>query len=179
MLYKIILPHLPEFIKKKKLDELFSLTADSFQVNMPINHKNFSFTEYLLQYALFTKNQAEAYLKSKNPLEEIKHRLYNNSFIFGRKLRKRLHIKTWEEAVTVFKALYKTIGIDFQYKGNDEFLIKQCFFSRYYSNEVCMLISSIDAGLAAGLSNGGKLIFSQRITEGCSCCKGFLYRSIS
>jgi hypothetical protein len=175
MLLKIMQICMPEFIKKKKLYELSLLTADAFQSELP-ELKGLSFAECLSKYALFTKEQAESYLQSGRPLEEVKHRLYQNSCIFGQKLRKSLHIVTWEEAVTVLKAIYKLIGIDFQYDRQGEIIIKQCFFSKYYSGEVCRLISSLDEGIAAGLSGGGRLCFNQRITEGGSCCKGFLDR---
>lgn len=177
MLLKIIQLYMPEFIKKKKLNELFRLTADAFQVELP-ELRGFSFAECLSKYALFTKEQAESYLQSGRPLEEVKHRLYQNSCIFGQNLRKSLHIVTWEEAVTILKAIYKIIGIDFQYDRQGEIIINQCFFSKYYSRGVCKLISSLDEGMAAGLSGGGRLCFNQRITEGGSCCKGYFSRGL-
>ena len=172
MLLKIMLLYIPGFIKKKKLNELFCLTADAFQSELP-ELRGLSVAECLLKYALFTKEQAESYLRSGCPLEEVKHRLYQNSCIFGQSLRKSLHIITWEEAATALKVIYKLIGIDFQSDRQGEIIIKQCFFSKYYSGEVCKLISSLDEGLAAGLSGGGRLCLNQRITEGGSCCKGY------
>lgn len=172
MLLKIMQIYMPEFIKKKKLNELFRLTADAFQSELP-ELRGLSFAECLPKYALFTKEKAESYLQSGRPLEEVKRRLYQNSCIFGQNLRKSLHIVTWEEAVTVLEAIYKLIGIDFQYDRQGEIIIKQCFFSKYYSGRVCKLISSLDEGMAAGLSGGGRLCFNQRITEGGSCCKGY------
>lgn len=177
MLLKIIQCCLPEFMKKKKLNELFCLTADAFQSELP-DLKGLSFAEYLLKYALFTKEQAERYLQSGYLFEEVKYRLYQNSCIFGQSLRKSLRIVTWEEAVTALKAIYKLMGIDFQYDRQGEVIIKQCFFSKYYSGEVCKLVSSLDEGLAAGLSGGGRLRFQQRITEGGSCCQGYFSRGL-
>ncbi|MCM1566159.1 MAG: L-2-amino-thiazoline-4-carboxylic acid hydrolase [Dehalobacter sp.] len=175
MLQKIMRLRMPEFIKKKKLNELFRLTADAFRCELP-ELKGLSFAECLSEYAIFTKEQAESYLQSGRPPEELKQRLYQNSYIFGQGLRRSLHIITWEEAVTVLTVIYKLMGIDFQYDRQGEFIIKQCFFSKYYSGEVCKLISSLDEGLAAGVSGGGRLCFKQRITEGGSCCKGYFSR---
>jgi hypothetical protein len=172
MFLKIMQLYMPAFIKKKKLNELFRLTADAFQSELP-ELRGLSFAECLSKYALFTKEQAESYLQSGLPLEEVKHRLYQNSCIFGQNLRKSLHIATWEEAVTVLKVIYKLIGIDFLCDRQGEIIIKQCYFSKYYSGGVCKLISSLDEGLAAGLSSGGRLYFNQRLTEGDSCCKGY------
>ena len=171
MLLKIMQIYIPEFVKKKKLNELFCLTADAFMCELP-ELRGLSFAECLSKYALFTKEQAESYLQSGCPPEEVKHRLYQNSYIFGQDLRKSLHIITWEEAVMALKVIYKLIGIDFQYDNQGEFIIKQCFFSKYYSGGVCQLISSLDEGMAAGLSSCGRLCFKQRLTEGGSYCKG-------
>jgi hypothetical protein len=172
MFPKIMQLYMPEFIKKKKLNDLFFLTADAFQSNPP-EFRGSSFKDSLYEYALFTKDQAASYFQSGRPLEEVKCRLYHNSCIFGKKLRRSLHVVTWEETVIALKTIYKLIGIDFQCDSQGEFKIKQCFFSKYYSGEVCKLISSMDEGLAAGLSAGGRLYFNQRITEGCECCKGY------
>ncbi|HOS70255.1 MAG TPA: hypothetical protein PLG67_04770 [Bacillota bacterium] len=173
MLLKIIQIYVPEPIRKRKLNELFRLTADAFQCGPP-ELRGLSFADCLSKYALFTREQAESYLAGGAPIEEIKHRLYQNSFIYGQDLRKSFHISEWEESVKALGIIYRLIGIDFHYEGQGEFIIKQCFFSRYYTKEACMLISSLDEGMAAGLSGGGRLCFNGRITEGFGCCKGFL-----
>jgi hypothetical protein len=172
MLLKIIQFYLPEFVKKKELNELFRLTAAAFQSEPP-ELQELSFAECLSKYALFTKEQAESCLQNGCPLEKVKQRLYQNSCVFGQSLRKSLRIKTWEEAVTALEIIYKLIGIDFQCDRQGEIVINQCFFSKYYSGEVCRLVSSLDEGVAAGLSGGGRLCFKQRLTEGGSCCSGY------
>jgi len=173
MLIKIMQIYMPEFLKKKRLKELFCLTADAFDTEMPAL-RGLTFRECLWKYAFFSKEQAELCLQCGCHLEEVKSRLYHNSFLFGEKLRKSLHVKTWDESVEVLKTFYQFIGIDFEHNGNKAFVIRQCSFSKYYSAEVCALISSMDEGLAAGLSNGGRLCFTQRITDGSHCCKGVL-----
>jgi hypothetical protein len=57
MLLKILQLYIPEFIKRKKLSELFCLTADAFQSELP-EIMGLTFEECLLKYALFTKEQA-------------------------------------------------------------------------------------------------------------------------
>lgn len=172
MLLKIMQFYIPGFIKKKKLNELFRLTADAFQSGPP-GLEGLSFDECLSKYALYTREQAEIHLKSGVPIEEVKKRLFQNSCVFGQNLKKSLHIVTWEETVMALQLIYKLIGIDFKCDKQGGIIVKHCYFSKYYSAEVCKLISSLDEGLAAGLSGGGKLCFNQRITEGCSCCKGY------
>lgn len=173
MLIKIVQNFMPEFIKKKKLNELFRLTADAFQTEMP-SLRGLTFRECLSLYAFFSREQAERCIQGGCPLEEVKSRLYQNSFLFGKNLRKSLPIITLEESVAALRTIYKLIGVDFHYDEQGEFIIKQCFYSDYYTAEVCMLISSMDEGLAEGLSAGGKLHFTHRITDGSSCCKGYL-----
>ena len=60
---------------------------------------------------------------------------------------------------------------DLQGDARGEVVINRCYFSRFFSSEVCRLMSAMDAGLFAGLSNGGVLTFSCRITEGQPCCR--------
>lgn len=177
MLLRLMQFHIPEFIKKKKLHELFRLTADAFQSEVP-ELRGLSFVECLLKYAQFTREQAEACSRGSGSLEEVKHRLYQNSYVFGQNLRKILHVATWEQALRALQAIYRIIGIDLYYDSQGEITIKQCFFSKYYSPEVCQLISALDDGVAAGLSGGGKLHFTQRTTEGASHCKAYLSRGI-
>ena len=135
MLLKIMQLYLPEFVKKKKLVELFRLTAGAFQSELP-ELKGLSFPEILARYALFTREQAEIYWRNGCHLEEIQRRLYHNACIFGRSLRKSLRITTWEEAVTALAFIYRLIGIDFQCDRQGEVTIRQCFFSNYYSSEI-------------------------------------------
>lgn len=196
MLLKIAKHCIPEYIKNNKLDELFMITAGAFECEAP-ELESLSFAERLHEYAGFTKEQAEKCLQSEGAPDERKRRidaveeqLYANSLIFGQDLRKSFHIKTPEQAIEALELIYRIIGIDFKicssdglaYGGPDssdcgkpdEFTVSKCYFSSFYSAEVCRLISSLDQGLAAGLTGGGKLAFTQRITEGCGCCKGGL-----
>jgi len=175
MLTKIMSLYIPGFLKKKKLNELFELTAEAFK-SKPPNVSGLSFDACLLKYAIFTKEQAENYLSSGQPIEKVKQMLYQGSNDFGQKLRKSLFIKSDTDAIKTLKIIYRIIGIDFHYGSQGEFIINKCFFSKYYSEEVCELISSLDEGLSAGLSDGGRLCFYKRITGGSNCCKGCFER---
>jgi len=66
------------------------------------------------------------------------------------------------------------LGIDFLGEPDGSMVMTRCFFSDYYSSPVCRLISSLDEGLLVGLAGGGRLSFSQRITEGHECCRAHL-----
>jgi hypothetical protein len=69
------------------------------------------------------------------------------------------------------RVLYRILDIDLQGDARGEVVISRCYFSRFYSAEVCRLMSAMDRGLFAGLSNGGELTFSSRITQGQPCCR--------
>lgn len=172
MLLKILSFYLPMFIKKRKMRELFQLTADAFQCDIP-NLTRLSCQELLQQYAVFTQAQAEKSLECSTDLDQIKRRLYQNAYQLGNSIKRSLNITTPEDVMLVSRIIYSILAIDFQGDIQGNIVIRQCFFSNYYSSEVCRIISSLDEGLAAGLSNG-KLQFDQRITEGRNCCKAHL-----
>ena len=162
--------YIPTFIKKKKLDELFQITAHAFRCEAP-KLKERSYKERLKEYALFTKREAAIHIQEGKNLEEVKHRLFQNAYELGRKIRKRFCLRSPGEIMEMSRILYQILGIDFEGETCGDVTIKSCFFSDYYSPRICQLVSSLDEGLAAGLSEGGRLSFSQRITEDKDCCK--------
>ncbi len=164
--------YMPGFIQKKKLNQLFALTARAFGCAPPLT-KNLSYEQALHKYALFTQQHTEIYLKESIPLDHLKEKLYREAYQLGQDLRKKFGIAASDEVIFMMRIMYKMLGIDLRCssENNDENVIHKCFFSRYYSPEVCKIIASLDEGIAAGLSNGGNLRFYQRITEGNSCCR--------
>lgn len=102
--------------------------------------------------------------------------LYTEAYKLGSLLRKILRISTDEQLTRTVILLYRNIGIDMQGDLPGEVCVSHCFFSRYYSPEVCSIASMMDAGVICGLANGGKLEFTQRITEGCKNCKAKLIK---
>lgn len=163
--------HIPSSIKKKKLVELFHTTADAFQCKAP-ELKGLSFNECLRLYALFTRDTAEEFIRQGNELD-VKNRLYKGAYMLAQGLQKSLHVDNMEDVMKTAKLIYKILKIDFKSDQNGEVLIKQCYFSSFYSSQVCKLISSLDEGLMEGLSEG-TFRFSQRITEGKACCMAHL-----
>ncbi len=73
------------------------------------------------------------------------------------------------------RSLYDILDIDFDGSdsgsGSGEITISRCYFSSFYSPEVCQVMSAMDRGLLAGLAGGGELVFIERITEGQPCCR--------
>ncbi len=162
--------YIPAFIKKKKLDELFRLTAQAFGCEAP-ERKGHSYRDLLKSYAVFTLTEAEKCLREGGNLTEVKTGLFQNAYRMGREIRRNFRLRSPAEVMEMSRILYRFLGIDFEGKANGEVTIKSCFFSHYYSPKVCQLVSSLDEGLTAGLSDGGRLSFSQRITEDKDCCK--------
>jgi len=162
--------YLPAFVKKKKVQELFELTADAFDSPLPaIEH--LSYRDCLSAFARFSKTKAEEAIRLPDRGEEVKKRLYKNACRMGEKLRENFKLKTRTEVLRLSKILYRVLGIDFNGDHSGEVKIKHCFFKEFYTADVCRLISALDEGVAAGLSGGGVLRFEERITEGKICCR--------
>jgi len=70
--------------------------------------------------------------------------------------------------------LYRGIGIAVSGELPGKITLPGCFFSDYYTPSVCALMSNMDSGVVGGVMGGGRLFFSERITEGRSCCKAWL-----
>lgn len=171
-----ILPHtLPVFIRKQILAELFEATAAGFACPAPaLDH--LSYGECLRAYALFTREQAERTLQSGRDVAAIKRQLYQHAYPLGRKLRKWFGVDTMEEVMALGQILYRAIGVEIQGDAQGNVTVKRCYFSQHYSGPVCDLISALDDGVFSGLSGGGRLVFSERLTEGSACCRAKLHR---
>ncbi|MCX7787821.1 MAG: hypothetical protein N2442_09000 [Spirochaetes bacterium] len=168
--------YIPVCFKKRKLRELFELTADAFQCELP-PLRSFGYEECLQEYARFSAINAGEVLTRPAEIESIKSRLYRNAFQMGESLRKSLGIKKMNDLLWVSKILYRILRIQCTTNQQGEWIIKKCFFSSYYSPGVCRILSSLDEGMAAGLSGGGRLTFHERITDGEPCCRATFQRA--
>jgi hypothetical protein len=162
--------HIPAFIRKAKLVELYRLTAHAFGCPPPVRKRR-SYRELLEDYAEFTRSQAESCLQGGTGLEEVKRKLFEGAYRMGRDIRHSFRLRNPADILEMSRILYRIMGIDFSGTGTGDVTIRRCFFSDYYTPHVCRVISSLDEGFAAGLSKGGSLSFSQRITEGKESCK--------
>ncbi len=173
ILLKIIPHNLPEFIREEILEELFEATADAFGCQAPpLSH--LSYEECLQAYASFTQEQAEKALQSGCDIPALKIKLYKNAYPLGKKLRKWFGVDKMDEVMEVGQMLYRAIGVDIQGDLQGNITVSRCYFSQFYSGPVCDLISALDDGVFSGLSRGGRLVFSERITEGCPSCRAKL-----
>ncbi len=168
--------YIPSHIRKRKLAELFDLTARAFSIEGP-DLGGLSYNKRLERYALFTRRAAEGAISNKSDLKAIKKDLYDGARSMGVRLREEFGIRTGNEVMASCRILCKAIGIDFRGDLDGDVIIKRCFFSQYYSSEICEMISFIDCGLVDGLSGGDQLCFQTRITEGHRHCAARLIKS--
>jgi hypothetical protein len=161
--------------RRRALEVLFARTAAAFGSHVPVPptlRRNVQ--AQLAEYARFTRDHAEAALRSGQDLEGLQQRLFRAGRSMGARYRVRLGVHTPAGAMTAARLLYRGLDIDFAGYEGGEVVISRCSFARVYSPQVCALVSGLDRGLLAGLSNGGDLRFSGRITEGAGSCRARL-----
>ena len=160
--------HVPTFVKSRELRRLLDATADAFQVNAPSTN-GLSYQDSLKLYAQFTCQQS-AHSNRLGRAEQVQTRLYERAFQMGSEYKARLNLRTAEDVMRMAHVIYKLLGIEFHGTPDGNITISHCLFSTYYSSNICSMVSSLDKGLLAGLSGGGALNFSRRITDGESNC---------
>jgi hypothetical protein len=174
ILLKIMQYSFPDFIKKAILARLFAATADAFNSPFPaLNH--LSYAACLQTYALFTRYQTEKALQAGTCLSDLRTRLYRNAYTLGARSRKYLGVKTIADVMQSGRVLYRAIGVDMEGDSQGNMVVRNCYFSQFYSAPVCTLISALDDGIFSGLSQGCRLAFSERLTEGKTSCKAALF----
>lgn len=162
--------HTPGLVKEWILEELLAATAAGFGRDAP-PMSGLPYQQRLAAYARFTRDEAERAIREGRDLPAIETRLRREAVALGRRLRGVLGVEGPAEALAVARPLYLAIGIDFRGTSTGEVTVCRCFFSDFYAPAVCRLISALDEGVLAGLAGGGRLVFSQRLTEGHDCCR--------
>jgi hypothetical protein len=165
--------YVPTYLKRRQLMSLFEITGSAFGAEPPKLVRR-TYAECLKEYALFTKSLVERSIDNLHNLGIARQQLCHQSYDLGKTIRRRFDITTTKDVMTACSLIYKCLGIEFEGMDNGAITVRSCFFSKYYSEEVCGVISCLDKGLVAGLSGGGKLSFTQKLTEGMDCCKAEL-----
>ena len=135
--------YVPGFLKRRVLVNLTEITAESFSEDTP-SLEGMSYEDMLKSYADFSKSVAEKALKNSTDREEIKDRLYEKAYGWGARLRKSLGIDGIDQFMRAEKIIYGILGIEFTGERDGEIRIERCYFSNYYSPEICGLISALD-----------------------------------
>jgi hypothetical protein len=157
------------------LDELAVVTAEGFGCP-PLQWRGSAFEERLHEYARFTAEQAEALLAENDPdaLEAARTRLRSGATGLGARARRQLGLKNRSDALEALAVLYQGIGIEMSCVAPGELVVGTCLFADYFSEPVCRVVGALDEGMAAGLSDGGRLRFDERLTSGAACCRAHL-----
>ena len=105
--------------------------------------------------------------------ERLLLRMNGEAYRMGRLLRRLFLIRNNGAAQHLVIALYRNIGITLSFTDSQQLCFHRCHFSSYYTPAVCLAASALDDGIIRGITGrtDGRLCFSQRITEGCNCCK--------
>jgi hypothetical protein len=156
---------LPRFLRAACIRRLADVTAAAFGC-APARISD------LDSFASFTTSQAEAALRSGQDTAGIERGLFLGARRVGNRLRFWLRVRSMRRAMSVARALYRLIDIEFHGESCGSFEVSRCRFSSCYSPAVCGLIGSLDRGLLAGLTGGARMTFTRRITEGASSCAG-------
>ena len=122
-------------------------------------------------YADFTSSNLQA--GADEPLLE---RMHTEAYKMGRLLRRLFLINNEARAQQLIVALYRNIGIKLSFESSRQLCFHRCYFSRFYTPQVCKAASALDDGIIRGILGleSEHLHFSQRITEGCKYCKAQL-----
>jgi hypothetical protein len=167
----------PESLKRRALQELFYAAGAAFDADVLEARDialNIPSRRLLANFARFTTSQCEKVIHGAGDIEQIQARLFRNAKRLGTGLRRLLKLQSPRDVMQAGRILYKLIGTDFRGREDGVITINRCFFSNYYSSRACTIMSAMDAGITAGLSGGGALYFTQRITEGHNRCKAQL-----
>ncbi|MCD8341452.1 MAG: hypothetical protein LUC87_04755 [Clostridiales bacterium] len=149
---------------------LLHQTARAFGVDPP-KAAGRSAPKLLKAYAQLTSEEAMRALEHGDDLEALHQKLYQMACALGKHLRRWLRPKDKEDCLAVIILLYRNIGIQIEEEVPGTFCVRKCYFSAFYTPEVCAVISAIDQGIFAGVYQGGTLAFRERITEGHNVCR--------
>ena len=100
-------------------------------------------------------------------------RIYREAYRTGERVRRLTGFTEKADLERLVFYLYRNIGILMDGHLPGEIKVSSCYFSRFYTPEQCALMSYMDSGIIAGILGGGKIEFTERITEGCGGCKAF------
>ena len=124
--------------------------------------------EALRGYAEYTSSNLQA-----GADEALLERMHTEAYKMGRLLRRLFLINNEARAQQLIVALYHNIGIKLSFESSRQLCFHSCYFSRFYTPQACKAASALDDGIIRGILGleSEHLHFSQRITEGCKCCK--------
>lgn len=156
--------------RRIQLQLLMNLTAHALGVKS-VRLWTRSNAEALHTYATFTAQHLQA-----GADKVLLQRMNSEALKMGRLLRRLFFVRSTARAQRLIVALYRNIGIQLSFTADGQLYFHRCYFSSHYTPAACRAASVLDDGIIRGTTNQSacRLCFSQRITEGCRCCKASL-----
>jgi hypothetical protein len=162
--------YVPAWLSRAAIGRLFGATACAFGRSRD-GVRRLDRATLLERYVAFTAECADETLQASVDVDVVSRRLWRNAYVLGRLVRRRLGVRTRDAALRAVRVAYRMIGIELRVDRSATLVVDRCPFAAAYSPRTCRLMSSMDAGLVAGLTDGGRLAFSERITEGRPRCR--------
>ncbi len=160
----------PEFIKKIEIQILLNTTAKGFGTRA-IRVWDKSYKGALAIYKEYTKYAIKYSVKCDNKDGFNSRKLYYYAFKTGSLVSLITGFTEKDDIERLVFYLYKNIEIDMRGNIPGNIYVSKCYFAKSYKPYECRIMSLVDSGVIAGINGGGRLGFTQRITEGCSNCK--------
>ncbi len=162
--------YVPNVLRSRGLEYVCTLTEQALERTMEPGPGK-TFEERLEMYARFTEDAATELSEDRSKFTRAQMRLRSNASTLGLRLRRVFSVSTRKDVVDTAQVLYKMLGMDFEGTTDGTIVVRKCSFARLYSPTTCKLMSSFDEGVLAGLNGCGALQFSERLSEGSSCCR--------
>ena len=99
--------------RRREIAQLFARTAAAFGCPLPCPQARGA-KGLLAEYALFTREQAEAALDSGKDLQALERRLFRAALAVGIDYRRRLRVRSFSDAMAAARLIYRGLGIDFR-----------------------------------------------------------------
>lgn len=126
--------------------------------------------EALAAYAAYTTS----FMSGLPTSAADKKRIVRCAYRLGRRIRRITGFTRQEDLERLVFYLYSNIGIKMTGHLPGEIIIPACYFSNVYTPDQCMTMSLMDWGVISGICGGGKLLFTERLTQGCVRCRAVL-----
>lgn len=187
--------HTPPRVKSMQLQILLNVTADAFEQAEKKNPTNAAASafeqaemktqpkklprpriwhlpheEALAAYAAYTT----ACISGLSGSAAGKKRILQCAYRLGRRIRRITGFTRKEDLERLIFYLYSNIGIKMTGHLPGEIIIPACYFSNIYTPDQCRTMSLMDWGVISGICGGGRLLFTERLTQGCGRCRAQL-----
>lgn len=160
--------HTPETVRRAQLQILMGVTARAFRAPGQRLWTR-PWGDGLRAYAEYTRAHSR-------DADVDPERLYALAYALGIKIRRVTGFRDAADLERLVFWLYQGIGIAMSGTLPGEIAVSGCYFSAFYAPEQCALMSHMDSGIVGGIMGGGKLRFTERLTEGSRRCRACLRR---